>query len=118
MANESAMWQQLQKEMGERWKAFRVENAALPGTPDVSYCIDGRWGWLELKYRARNPTKLTRKTLNISAHQALFNRCYGSWVLAHAGSLWMLFDDVQGDELRPVGVWDRLHQNVIAGYLS
>lgn len=33
----------------------RVENAAGQGTPDVTYCIRGKAGWLELKFLEKFP---------------------------------------------------------------
>lgn len=47
---ESNMWKRLRQGLtGSRWHTMRVENPALPGTPDVNWCFSGREGWIELK---------------------------------------------------------------------
>ena len=35
----------------------RYENYAGPGTPDVHYCVNGRSGWMEMKYIDGWPVK-------------------------------------------------------------
>ena len=35
----------------------RIENAVAVGTPDVDYCIGGRCGKIELKYRPHHPSR-------------------------------------------------------------
>lgn len=107
VSSEGDTWRRLRRRVGDRWLAFRVENVALPGTPDVCFKVGDRWGWLELKHRATMPRRLTRRTLRVTPQQALFNRTYGSWLLAHVADRWLLFDDLGAaeGELRSVAGW-------------
>ena len=59
--DESGFWKYLQKGMGARWKAERVENRLAAGFPDVFFTIDKIHGLVELKYLPKK-----RKTITIS----------------------------------------------------
>jgi len=57
--SEKNLWNKLRAtiqrmEVGGRWE--RVENGVGSGMPDVSYCVKGREGWIELKH-GRMPSK-------------------------------------------------------------
>ena len=59
--DESGFWRYLQKGMGARWKAERVENRLAAGFPDVFFTIGPVHGLVELKYLPKK-----RKTITIS----------------------------------------------------
>lgn len=42
---------------------FPIENTAGVGAPDTSYCIQGRDGWIEIKYKAELPKRATTAAL-------------------------------------------------------
>jgi hypothetical protein len=52
--SEASLWNWLRKGVLPRGHYSRIESDASPGFPDVSYCIDGVEGTIELK-EARNP---------------------------------------------------------------
>ena len=58
--DESGFWRYLQKGMGARWKAERVENRLAAGFPDVFFTIGPVHGLVELKYLPKK-----RKTITI-----------------------------------------------------
>ena len=59
--DESGFWRYLQRGMGSRWKAERVENRLAAGFPDVFFTIGNTHGLVELKYLPKK-----RKTITIS----------------------------------------------------
>ena len=58
--DESGFWRYLQKGMGARWKAERVENRLAAGFPDIFFTIGSIHGLVELKYLPKK-----RKTITI-----------------------------------------------------
>lgn len=56
---EAAVWETLRAALVQSPKddAIRVENPAHPGTPDVSWCMNGIEGWLELKHLPHWPKR-------------------------------------------------------------
>ena len=53
--NEHRFWSELREELPIGGHYVRVENLTAPGTPDLSYCVAGVEGWMELKYTDRFP---------------------------------------------------------------
>lgn len=53
--NESRFWKLLREDILPSGHYSRIENEVDPGTPDVSFCVGGAEGFLELKYRPRYP---------------------------------------------------------------
>jgi len=52
--SEKGFWQYVKKGMADRWNASRHEDGnSSPGTPDVSFGLNGRHGWIELKILER-----------------------------------------------------------------
>lgn len=83
--------------------AIPVENAVLPGTPDVEYI----GGWIELKsedeWPARPTTPLRLKRFTIEQKMFLFRRVRrggAAWLLLRVGREWLLF---RGDVVNQVG---------------
>jgi hypothetical protein len=56
--DEQGFWKKLCRKL-PRGDYSRIESAVTPGFPDVSYCVDGVEGMLELKYRAEAPKRST-----------------------------------------------------------
>lgn len=54
--DEHSFWKKLQRHL-PRGDYSRIESAVTPGFPDVSYCVDGVEGMLELKYRSEAPKR-------------------------------------------------------------
>lgn len=69
-----------------RFHFHRIENAIGAGTPDVSYCIGGVDGWLELKWGDRYPQSLDAKVLHLGKG---LRRSQITWncARAHAGAI-------------------------------
>lgn len=57
--NEVGFWKYLQKGMGARWKAERVENRLAAGFPDVFFTIGPTHGLVELKYLPKKKKTIT-----------------------------------------------------------
>ena len=57
--NEAGFWKYLQKGMGARWKAERVENRLAAGFPDVFFTIGSVHGLVELKYLPKKKKTIT-----------------------------------------------------------
>lgn len=55
---EADLWKKLKKEMGNRWRAHRIENSIDANTPDVLFSIDRngqrKMGMIELKCQEPN----------------------------------------------------------------
>lgn len=56
MPTESDFWADLRKDLPREAHTSRVENPTDPGTPDVSFCLSGIEGWMELKARTHIPS--------------------------------------------------------------
>ena len=54
---EQRLWRRVRKALAPHGRVSRVENPLEPGMPDVSYCLDGVEGWLELKALPAWPKK-------------------------------------------------------------
>lgn len=87
--NEAGFWKYLQKGMGARWKAERVENRLAAGFPDVFFTINGTHGLVELKYLPKK-----RKTVTISHftdEQRAFSFRHGTPILIQVRDEYYLF---------------------------
>lgn len=102
MPDEAQMWDVLRPEMaGLKMDPVRVENPALPGTPDVNY----REGWTELKHADRWPPKGGPLRLNhppTGEQRTWLTRRWHSggeaWLTIRVGKEWLIFKgcDVYG----------------------
>lgn len=87
--SESSFWNLLRTKIGMVGHFERVENAVGDGTPDVSYCISGVEGWIELKSRTKAPA---RTTTSVFIEKGLRDSQVG-WAktrLRHGGNIWIL----------------------------
>lgn len=57
--SEANLWDAMRNAIGHRGHFSRVEFNPTEGHPDVSYCIKGIEGHIELKYLPRAPAKIT-----------------------------------------------------------
>jgi len=80
----------------------RVENICVDGMPDVSYCIDGVDGWIEIK-SPKEPKRATSKLLRMKLNHKLLQsqknwflcqRMAGGkgYILICTDKRWMLID--------------------------
>jgi len=49
MNPEKRLWNYLKQGMGNKWHAQRHEDVSAQGVPDVSYGVNSKNGWIELK---------------------------------------------------------------------
>lgn len=91
--------------IGGRWE--RVENGVGSGMPDVSYCVEGREGWIELKHGAM-PSKdstrvfksqrgldITQINWHLNQHQAGGS----SFILIELGSAYFWFKGSEAEKV-------------------
>lgn len=99
--SEKTQWDRVREllDIGERSDLVRVENSAWPGTPDVSYCLDGVEGWIELKqvekWPIRPATPLRVEHFTAQQRAWLTRRSVAGgrvWVLLRVGVEWLLFE--------------------------
>ncbi|MCK9597672.1 MAG: hypothetical protein M0R06_01450 [Sphaerochaeta sp.] len=84
---EKSLWRYLQVNMKGRWDACRHEDGVTVGVPDVSYGINGRNGWIELKVMNDYPKRtkfLDIKNLTGDQRHWINNR------YRRGGSCWIL----------------------------
>ncbi len=55
---EQRLWQRVRRALAPHGRVSRIENPLDPGMPDVSYCLGGVEGWLELKALPAWPKQL------------------------------------------------------------
>lgn len=88
--NEAGFWRYLQRGMGSRWKAERVENRLAAGFPDVFYTINGVHGLVELKYLPEKKTNVSIRSL--TDDQRSFSFRHGTFILVQIEDEYLLFD--------------------------
>lgn len=106
--DESGFWKYLQKGMGARWKAERVENRLAAGFPDVFFTINGTHGLVELKYLPKK-----RKTVTISHftdEQRAFSFRHSTPILIQIQDEYYLFGSEHSLHLGTGEVWDEFVQ--------
>lgn len=88
---EARLWAWIRWRLDPGVDAVRVENPIGPGTPDVNFSVESVEGWMELKYRPREPTrpgaKLWPKKKGLSPQQIKWIQrrvgCGGNvWIVA------------------------------------
>jgi len=57
--SEKDLWRFIKESMGAHWDAQRHEDKDSLGIPDVSYGLQDRQGWIELKYVEKFPKRDT-----------------------------------------------------------
>jgi len=77
---EARLWTNLRKAMPKQTAAFRIENRAGPGTPDVAVVFNSVTAWLELKAPKSQP-KTAVDDLSIRAQ--IFGFDQETWENAH-----------------------------------
>ena len=87
--NEAGFWKYLQKGMGARWKAERVENRLAAGFPDVFFTIDGVHGLVELKYLPKKKKTITIR--HFTDEQRAFSYRHGTPILVQIEDEYLLF---------------------------
>lgn len=87
--NESGLWRYLQRGMGARWKAERVENRLAAGFPDVFFTIDGTHGLVELKYLPKKKKTITIR--HFTDEQRTFSYRHGTPILVQIEDEYLLF---------------------------
>ena len=99
---ESNLSKALMKHLKTVGHATRIENLAAIGMPDVSYCVDGREGFIENEWRPRWPQDPARIVLlrHYTAQQRIWHE---SRALA-GGRVWVMLG--VGTPLRDVLVFD------------
>lgn len=98
----------------------RIEDAVSAGIPDVNFCVHGREGWVEVKWRShwpRRPDTPVRTTL--SAIQTMWiedrRRAGGrAWVLLQVERDVFLVDGNEAGELRNGLTRDQLRAVAVA----
>ena len=87
--DESKFWRYLQRGMGARWKAERVENRLAAGFPDVFFTIDGTHGLVELKYLPKKKKTITIR--HFTDEQRAFSFRHGTPILVQLEDHYFLF---------------------------
>lgn len=110
----SQMWRDIQQateglKREGRWHACRHEDSATVGVPDVSYGLDGRNGWIELKSVPRWPRKAPVRIRDLTVHQVRWLEKRGEaggccWLLLSVGRDYILMDHTGPRLLLKVGL--------------
>ena len=96
--NESSLWNTIQRGMLGKWIATRLETSTGNGVPDVTYTVEGKHGFLELKYIPKWPVRdTTLVKLPLRPEQKLWLGTRGKladncWVLVRIEDDFILLD--------------------------
>lgn len=90
----------------------RIENALVPGMPDINYCIDGTEGWIELKCPnepKRATTKLFASNHKLSQDQMNWIKRQIDargivWIIVRTDHRWAIVNGKHGDFLNEMTV--------------
>ncbi len=82
--SESSFWALLRNNLP--LKMYRVENRVMRGMPDVHYILNGKTGWIELKY-VENWAKRGRFTSGLRSSQTFWAEQH----IIEGGKSWFLF---------------------------
>ena len=99
---ESNLSKVLMKRLKSVGHATRIENLATVGMPDVSYCIDGREGFIENKWISAWPRDASRIVL--LRHYTAQQRIWHCDRTSAGGNVWVMLG--VGSPLRDVLIFD------------
>lgn len=83
-APEARLWANLRKSLPKHVAAFRIENRAGPGTPDVAAAFSSGTAWIELKAPKHQP-RTSADEACIRPH--IFGFGQGTWENAHKNNV-------------------------------
>lgn len=109
MAKENILWDQVKVSMSNLWDAQRHEDKYSVGIPDVSFGINDKNGWIELKYLEKWPKYGTVKIPHFTSQQRNWLERRdgfggGCWLLLQVGNDYLIF---RGVNVLEVGFVDR-----------
>lgn len=96
--NESDLWKYIKTGMIGKWHASRIESSAGNGIPDISFGVQGKNGWIELKYIREWPKRQdTKVKLPLRPEQKHWIKNRGQvsgdvWVLCRIHNEFFLLD--------------------------
>lgn len=103
------------KMVGEKDRFDRIENALVPGMPDVNYCVNGVEGWIEIKQPSKLPVRddtaifgSNHKVSNAQKNWMLRQRRAGGrcWIYVKTNKWQALIDGFYAEEINNWNIKD------------